>query len=208
MKKRIMLIILALAVMTGVGVYAVYGNSGSADITNDPLITLSYLNEDYWEKIEDAIKDAIKEALSGESFDEEETLDETEEETKSETEEETNSESESESDSETEATVPGVTDTAAFVYEVLHLKEGDVVLADTPCEIILRSGSANAYLSGNDSGIADLTGGTDLKEGVAFTPNHLLLVPRGGDGRGFIVTSSEAYIMVRGGYNLVAEEVE
>ena len=207
MKKRIMLIILALAVMTGVGVYAVYGNSGSADITNDPLITLSYLNEDYWEKIEDAIKDAIKEALSGESFDEEDT-EETESENEEETESESETESETESDSETEATVPGETDTSAFVYEVLHLKEGDIVLADTPCEIILRSGSANAYLSGNDSGIADLTGGTDLKEGVAFTPNHLLLVPRGGDGRGFIVISGEAYIMVRGGYNLVAEEVE
>lgn len=173
MKTRTIILALVSALIIGVGAYAVYG-SGDIDLTNDPLVSLSYLNEVFWPKIEEAIEDAGGFVDGGRDDDEENSAD----------------------------PLPVM---PANEYEVLHLVKGDIVLADTPCEIILRSGSATAYLSGGESGIADLTAGIDLKEGEALTANHLLLVPRGGDGRGFKVESDEVYIMVRGGFSIVAE---
>lgn len=177
MKTKITVTALACALIIGLGAYAISG-SGDLDLTNDPLISLSYLNEVFWPKVENAIAEALGDADFSDIKN-----DETDKNTSS----------------------ADVNDTASFEYEVLHLIQGDIVLAETPCEIILRSGSANAYLSGNESGVADLTAGVDLIEGEAFTANHLLLIPRGGDGRGFIVTSDEIYIMVRGGYTIVTE---
>lgn len=182
MKTKITVTALACALIIGLGAYAISG-SGDLDLTNDPLISLSYLNEVFWPKVENAIAKAVGDVDFSDSKNDE-------------TDNNTSSEEENSADQN---------DAASFEYEVLHLIQGDIVLAETPCEIILRSGSANAYLSGNESGIADLTAGVDLMEGDALSSNHLLLIPRGGDGRGFIVTSGEVYIMVRGGYTIVAE---
>lgn len=198
MKNKITVIILTATLLLALLAYGVMGEN-AGDVTNDPLITLSYLNEDYWQRIEDAISSALGKG-SGDTSADDTSADDT---SNSQTEENTSSDTVDTSD------VPetAVTD-KSFSYEVLHLFEGDTVLAETPCEIILRSGSAVAYLSGNSSGISDLTSGIDLKEGESLEANHLLLVPRGGDGRGFKVTSSEAYIMVRGGYGFAEAESE
>ena len=192
MKKRLGAIALAVALILVAGVYAVYGDS---DITGDPLVSLSYINEVLWPEIEDMIERAI----SGEDIRREEvdTEEDTEEETEEDTEEST--EAEPEIPEEPEAQVK------SFEYEVLHLTENALLLSETPCEIILRSGSAAAYLAGNDNGLADLTDGGELMEGDALVSNHLLMIPRG-DGRGVRITSNEAYIMVRGGYRIVEEE--
>ena len=170
MKKRLGAIALAIALILVAGVYAVYGDS---DITGDPLVSLSYINEVLWPEIEDMIERAI----SGENIRREEV----------------------DTEEETEVQVK------SFEYEVLHLKENALLLSETPCEILLRSGSAAAYLAGNDNGLADLTDGGELMEGDALVSNHLLMIPRG-DGRGLRITSNEAYIMVRGGYRIVEEE--
>ncbi|MBQ4137112.1 MAG: hypothetical protein IJD67_03280 [Clostridia bacterium] len=194
MKTKILTLALAVAVLLGVGAYIIGGNN-DLDLTNDPLISLSYLNEVFWPRVEEAILDAADGILPDDNddgfFDDpfEDTYEDTDDET---------------SEEETQAPDEQVSPASAG-YEVLHLMQGDIVLAETPCELILRSGTAKAYLSGNESGIADLTSGIDIKEGEEFAANHLLLVPRGGDGRGFIVTSAEAYIMVRGGYDIVTE---
>ncbi len=176
MKKKITVIVLALLLILGFAAYGVYGDN-AGDITNDPLVSLSYLNEDYWQKIQAAINEAINNLPKSEVG--------------------------SDNDTSEDTNVPDedTGDDSSFLYEVIHLEQNDIILADTPCEIILRSGSAVAYLSGNESGISDLTAGVDIKEGEELVANHLLLVPRGKDGRGFMVTSAEAYIMMRGGYS-------
>lgn len=87
-------------------------------------------------------------------------------------------------------------------YEVLFLSKGEKILAETQCEFILRVGSADVVSPYENQGIADLTEGTDLAGGTSIVKNHLLLVPRGGDGRGVVVTSDSAYIMVRGEYSI------
>ena len=186
MKKRLITIALATVLILVTGVYAVYGDN---DITNDPLISLSYINEVLWPEIEDMVERAIK---VGDIVREE--RDETEEDT----EEETETEEESEEETSAEPAIPE----KSFEYEVLHLMEGAILVSETPCEIILRSGHATASLHGNDNGLADLTDGGELMEGDALEANHLLMIPRG-DGRGFKITSEEAYIMVRGGYTIV-----
>ena len=86
----------------------------------------------------------------------------------------------------------------SFDYTVECLTNGQKLLGN--CEIILRSGSAEAVCPGAN-GISDLTEGADLADRTALSPNHLLLVPRD-DGRGLVVTSKEAYVMVRGTYRI------
>ena len=83
-------------------------------------------------------------------------------------------------------------------YTVLHLTKGQSVVGG--CELILRSGTAEALCPGAN-GLSDLTVGADLPDKTVIEPNHLLLVPRD-DGRGITVTSAEAYVMVRGTYKI------
>ena len=86
-------------------------------------------------------------------------------------------------------------------YEVMNLKKGDKLFADTVCELILRSGTASVIAPGAN-GIADLTAAADLADSDIVPLQHSLMIPRGGDGRGILVTSDEIYIMVRGEYHL------
>lgn len=91
---------------------------------------------------------------------------------------------------------------SASVYEIVCLKKGQKLLATEPCDLILRSGSA-IIVSISTNGVNDLTDGSELMNAASAPLYHSLLVPRGNDGRGVQVTSTEAYIMVRGGYQIV-----
>ena len=91
---------------------------------------------------------------------------------------------------------------AEDVFTVLQLSYGQKVMCGESCELILRAGSAAVVLDANSlGGISDLTAAKDLAHGAAITPNHLLLVPRS-DGRGVLVMSETAFIMVRGAYTI------
>ncbi|MBR4941935.1 MAG: hypothetical protein IKZ19_08055, partial [Clostridia bacterium] len=91
---------------------------------------------------------------------------------------------------------PGTSDTGAGVYTVVQLAAGQRVIAGESCEIILRSGTATVTLSAESlGGISDITAGVDLAAGVSVETNHLLLVPRN-DGRGILITSEVAFIMI------------
>ena len=81
-------------------------------------------------------------------------------------------------------------------YSIVYLTKGQALVGN--CEFILRSGTATALCPGLN-GLSDLTAGADLPAGTSITQNHLLLIPRN-DGRGVVVTSADAYFMVRGTY--------
>lgn len=103
------------------------------------------------------------------------------------------------SDDTAQTTVPEATVPApSMEYTVLHVMKGQSVVGS--CEIILRSGTAAALCPGAN-GISDLTAGADLMANTEISTNHLLLVPRN-DGRGITVTSTDAYVMVRGNYTV------
>ncbi len=92
--------------------------------------------------------------------------------------------------------------TSGGQYEVVYMQKGAKLLALTPCEIILRSGTA-ITVSITANGLNNITDGTELLNSEEVPLYNSLLVPRGNDGRGIQVTSDEAYVMVRGDYQIV-----
>ncbi len=87
-------------------------------------------------------------------------------------------------------------------YKVEFLPKGTKLLAESSCEIILRTGSA-IVVSITINGINDISTGEELMNAESVPLYHSLLVPRGGDGRGIQITSNDAYVMVRGAYTIV-----
>lgn len=87
-------------------------------------------------------------------------------------------------------------------FEVIELKKGNRLIGDNSTEIILRSGTGKAIAS-TAGGLADVTSDTkgDLKAEENVPLNHLLITPRD-DGRGIHITSQNAWVMVRGTYEV------
>lgn len=86
--------------------------------------------------------------------------------------------------------------------EVVTVPAGKTLMAGQGTEVIVRVGKAVAY-SSDASGIADLTGGTDLTKGKAVPTNHLLLFPR--EGRGILPDPNQKNgltVLVKGSYTL------
>ncbi|WP_224725718.1 hypothetical protein [Paenibacillus vietnamensis] len=86
--------------------------------------------------------------------------------------------------------------------EVVTVPSGKTLMAGQGTEVIVRVGKAIVY-SSDSNGIADLTGGEDLKNGTAITKNHLILFPRA--GRGILPDPAQTNgltVLVRGSYTI------
>ncbi len=187
--------IIALAAAVSLTVTAlpmlVSGDETTFDLESDPLISLSYIEEiltpAYDEKIAELIKEnkELTEKLT--AF--EETL-------KKASETITALEGKI---TELETAEPSA---ALGQYEVVHMNKGAKLIAKSPCELILRSGSG-IVVSITSNGINDFSDGTELMNAEEIPLYHGLLIPRGNDGRGIQITSNEAYVMVRGEYEIV-----
>lgn len=91
---------------------------------------------------------------------------------------------------------------ADAALEVVTVPAGKTLMAGQGTEVIVRVGKAIAY-SSDASGIADLTGGTDLTAGKAVPANHLLLFPR--VGRGILPDPAQKNgltLLVKGSYTI------
>lgn len=86
-------------------------------------------------------------------------------------------------------------------YTVVQVNAGTTVLAASPCDIMLRAGTAVAVSPHAAQGLSDYTDGAELLDGQPLTVNHMILIPRD-DGRGIRITSDTAYIIIRGRYTL------
>jgi hypothetical protein len=85
---------------------------------------------------------------------------------------------------------------------IVDVKPGQTLLGSAGAEFIVRAGKAVIF-SQDTNGVADLTDGKDLGNGVSAPTNHLLSFPR--DGRGITVQDGQTLglvVMVRGGYTL------
>ncbi|WP_340005413.1 hypothetical protein MHH52_26910 [Paenibacillus sp. FSL K6-0276] len=85
---------------------------------------------------------------------------------------------------------------------IVDVKPGQTLIASAGAEFIVRAGKAVIF-SQDANGVADLTDGKDLLNGVAAPTNHLLSFPR--NGRGITVQEGQTLglvVMVRGGYTL------
>ena len=90
-------------------------------------------------------------------------------------------------------------ETEAAAFAPVNLFAGQVLIGGEGTEIILRSGSAAAWVPGQ-SGLSDVTRGVDVFGNEQIRPNHLLIVPRA-DGRG-LRANTECWLLVKGVYTI------
>ena len=84
------------------------------------------------------------------------------------------------------------------VFSVVTLTEGQTLICSVGTEIMLRTGSANAF--GDDPALVDCTSGAELPSGDALTANHMYLVTV--ENNGLTVVSDTASVLVRGRHSV------
>ncbi len=181
---------------------------------NDPLVTLSYINETVIPKITEDVKNAVL-AIIDQREDQSSDTSKVPEEQPSDTvdgsEEKPADTDPKDGEQPAEPSVPVVTpnDLSSLKYKVVYLVKGQKLYAtgesNESTEVILRSGSVLCISPFGDQGIADLTASKELYNNDPLVKNNYCLIPRGGDGRGIYAVSSDAYILVRGEYEIVQE---
>lgn len=171
-KKKILTVILSLIISALVLTFSIITVLAySSD--EDPLVTLSYLNEVVIPKLKAELGSSGQESGS-----------------------------DSASDSVQTGSF-GNTGDASGTYETLELDIGDTLLAKSALEIIVRPGSIVTAVSPfKQQGVADITNGNELYDGDEFAINAYCIIPRGNDGRGIRVFSEKAYILIRGEYEI------
>lgn len=170
---------LVTAALVGVAVAA--GQQGSQ---SDPLVTLSYLQqqalpqvlEDVDEKVaarQSELEDKLSAVADGYAAEVEAAL------------------------SGSAGTGSG-SQTGGAVYQVVELSAGQTLTGSAACELLLRSGTATC-VSDSSPGLVDMTDGATLANGGALKANHLYLATI--EGRG-VRASTAVTIMVRGEYTV------
>lgn len=143
---------------------------------NDPLITLSYLNEIVLPQLKiDVLSEVTK-----------------------------NADVTDDSDSIDYSQYPSQINAGGTSYTLLELTYGQILYANSIVEIIVRPGSNVLAVSPFEAqGIANITTGEEHLNGSVITVNSYCIIPRGGDGRGLYVNNEKSYILVRGEYTIV-----
>ena len=160
---------------------AIANGVGSQD---DPLVTLSYLNEVFLKQI----MDNVDEKLSKRN----DTL------TEAITQQINNAKKEILS--EIGGSFGDETGGVAVSYTAVTLLPGQTLYASAGCEVLLRSGSAQCISEGwSVPGLVDTTDGTIVNHGGALVQNHLYLMT---DQRG-VAALNEVLLLVRGEYVIV-----
>lgn len=170
-KIAILLAILALTLTVSAA-----GTNNSYDSANDPLVSLSYVEQVLKPQI---IEDA-KEEIIANLIEQYPNLGEGQ----------------------------GSSGSASSEYEVVHLNGGQILMAESSCEIIMTAGAGKVLITSQTNidagvGLNDLTTGNRILSNESLPAGHLVLIPRA-DGRGVAVTSADAYFMVRGEYSVAS----
>ncbi len=85
------------------------------------------------------------------------------------------------------------------VFTVVTLAQGQSLVGDVGCEVMLRVGSA-VCTSGDSVGLIDTTAGTVLGSGQALAANHLYMVTIG--PRQVTAVSGTVRVLARGPYSI------
>ncbi|MCI9036541.1 MAG: hypothetical protein HFF80_02145 [Oscillospiraceae bacterium] len=166
-------VLLALTVLTAFAALA--GGVGSQD---DPLVTLSYLNDTFTgqvlEKVDKALDErnaALRQELELQISQREQAL---------------------------RGQLPGgAPGTGAASYAALELAAGQILRGEAGCEVLLRSGSAVCAAS-SAPGLVDTTSGGSINGGGALQPNHLYLMTEARE----VTASTAVTLLVRGPYTV------
>ncbi len=174
MKKtgRIVLISLAAALLLGIAALAVDAAT-SVGTEDDPLVTLSYINDVFLPHVTDLFRGELEEKEAGLRDQLEERVAALEQ-------------------AEREAVTGG----NGFI--AVDLEAGQTLTCRQGAELLLRSGSA-ALQASDGSGLVDTVTSGSLNGGEALTVNHLYLVTSGEQG---IRAGEAARVLVRGEYTV------
>ena len=172
MKKatRILLILLAALLALGAAAMAAGGTAGTED---DPLVTLSYLNEVFAAKVTEQFRQELddKETALREALEERVTA--------------------------LEAQVPGA-GKAGGDYAVETLSDGQTLIAQRGTELMLRVGEA-VVTADDEPGLVDTSTAGNLADGGSLVKNHLYMVTINGNGIRVVGTVK---IVARGDYTI------
>ena len=172
-----------LVTLTLVGVAVAAGQQGSQ---SDPLVTLSYLNQ----QVTPAILAQVDSQLTARQSELEGKLAAVKDSYVKEVEAKLNGSGGTSSG--------GQTASGSASYQVVTLSAGQTLTGGAACEFLLRTGTATC-VSDSSPGLVDMTDGTTLASGGALKANHLYLGTI--EGRG-VKASTAVTIMVRGSYTI------
>ncbi len=186
--KKITKIWTCILLAAAFAIFALCALAASYSSAEDPLISLSYINEVLLPQIGDMIENAV----SGKDV----TLPEV-----------TAPPVTTEAPATTEApevTYPAGTVNTGSRFETVNLKKGQTLYASvSSCEVIVRSGNTKVVspftVKNEEQGVSDTTDGKELLNGADIPKNHTIIIPRD-DGRGIETLAGGAWIMVRGDY--------
>lgn len=151
--------------------------TGGAGTKDDPLVTLSYLNEIFLPEMLESVDDKLEtrnEELT------ESILDEVAKEVKP-----------SEGNPGAEARVDA--------FKVVTMSSGQILSGEIGCEVMLRVGTA-ACVSPSSPGLIDETDASTLDNGAALVKNHLYMMTI--SDRGVKATAATTKLLVRGSYTI------
>ena len=181
-KKNKRAITLGAAVLAGLCLLAGIALAAGEGSQNDPLITLSYLNQTATDQILDQVdqraaqhQDELREALELVIQDYTEQMDEA-----------LNS-------------MEGGEEHAAS-YTVVTLKKDQQLKMEIGCEVMLRVGTASCVSPGSP-GLIDTTDAGTLNNGGALVVNHLYMATIA--GRAIKATAATTKVLVRGSYTIM-----
>ncbi|MBE6673278.1 MAG: hypothetical protein E7599_07150 [Ruminococcaceae bacterium] len=91
-------------------------------------------------------------------------------------------------------------------FSAIFLKEGEMLtcsgLPSDTMEIIVRRGNVKVNSPIPTQGILDMTDSVEILNGKKVLEYHYLILVGGGDGRGIVSQSGDAWILVRGEYEI------
>ena len=152
---------------------AAYAANTGAGGQNDPLVTLSYLSGTYTNQVKTMVDQAVNER-------------------KAEMEQSLNNILAGQGGT-------GTSTGAGSVFTVVTLTQGQTLVGDVGCEVMLRIGTA--VCSSSDSvGLIDTTAGSVLGNGQALVTNHLYMVTI--STRSVTATSGTVKVLARGPYSI------
>lgn len=144
---------------------------------NDPLVTLSYLNQTAIPQIVKQVEDstAIRQKELEQSF------------------------SSQVEQYKREAAQGGSGSSSAASYTLVTMTSGQVMTLDVGCELLLRVGSASVKSEDNPA-LIDLSAGGTVNSGTSLTKNHLYMATI--SDRTVTATAGTVKLLVRGGYTV------
>ena len=177
-KKTGQVLSFMLALMALLGVAALAADAGSQQ---DPLVTLSYLNDTYIPALLSRVDEKISQRDGALAQKLAEQIRQMEEDLAA----------------KYGAGSSSAASGTAAVYTVVTLTKGQVLTGEVGCEVMLRIGKASC-VSESTPGLVDMTAGTTINGGANLETNHMYMMTI--EGRGVKALSDTVKVLVRGGY--------